>query len=312
MINQLNEHLVHIKAALRRKKKWNSQLADYKDELNAIERNISSLEQQLVDEKADVKKLEGISMTNLFSTLLGKKDEKLLKEKEEVVAVQLKLEEARKNKNEVQAAIDELQQHLEKVQNIEEEYQKALKMKVELIKQKDADYADELYHLSEQEGDLEQHLVEIDEAITAGKSAKEALLEAQRQLGSAENWGLFDMFGGGLISTAIKHGHIDDATKSIQRAQTKMRTFQKELLDVNEEADLHINMSSLLTFADYFFDGIITDWMVQSRIKDSLSNVNDVLQSVDDITTKLINEKNIKTSKLEQIKTKRKSLIESY
>jgi len=312
MIERLNEHLVHLKSAKRRKKKWEIQLKDYEAELNAMNHNIQTLENQLKKEVKDVQKLEGISMANLFSTLLGKKHEKLEKEKQEVVAIQLKLEDAKQNREEIKQAIQTLNKNLEQVQHIQKEYEEVLAMKVDLIRQKDETFANKLYELSEKEGDLDIYLVEINEAINAGEVAKTALQQAENELSNAKGWGLFDMFGGGVIATAVKHSHVNDATKSIQEAETKLRQFQKELLDVNDEADLHVNTSSLLTFADYFFDNIVTDYMVQNRIQNSLNNIKEVITEIEHTVTKLKAEKERKTMMYQQVKEERKQLIESF
>lgn len=312
LLQQINEHLVHIKGAMRKKKKWEIQLEDYEAELENIEKSITQLEAQLKDEKADVKKLTGMSFSNLLHTLLGKKDEKLMKEEQEVIAVQLKLDEAIKSKNEIVNSINRLKSQIEKLSDIEGEYKRTLDLKVDVIKQKDESFAEELYQLSELEGDLEQYLIEVDEAIAAGQVAKNALEGAMEQLDSASNWGLFDMFGGGVVSTAIKHSHIDKATKSIQHAQSKIRLFQKELLDINEDNHLEINISGFLTFADYFFDNLLTDWMVQNRIHESKENVQQVYENISDILAKLKEEKQVKTDEYEQTKKRRKTFIETF
>ena len=39
------------------------------------------------------------------------------------------------------------------------------------------------------------------------------------ELGSARGWGLWDILGGGFISTLIKHGHMDDAESHICEAK---------------------------------------------------------------------------------------------
>jgi hypothetical protein len=82
------------------------------------------------------------------------------------------------------------------------------------------------------------------------------------------------MLGGGMISTAMKHNRIDDARSAIHSAQRSLRQFEKELKDVQRDVSIHIEIGGLLTFADFFFDGLITDWMVQGRISDSLIQVN--------------------------------------
>src|SRR5690625_4860585 len=124
--------------------------------------------------------------------------------------------------------------------------------------------------LSENVADLQSFFMETSEAISAGEKVAESLTEAINALKKAEGWGVFDMLGGNAYASYVKHNHIDDAKESIHGAQIKMRIFQKELLDVRQDSDLDIEISGLLTFADFFFDGIVVDSIVQGRIIDSL------------------------------------------
>ena len=50
---------------------------------------------------------------------------------------------------------------------------------------------------------------EIDEAILAGEQALDSLQEAKKQLNSARAWGIYDLVGGGVISSVIKHSKIN-------------------------------------------------------------------------------------------------------
>ena len=47
------------------------------------------------------------------------------------------------------------------------------------------------------------------EAIDAGNKALESLRTAKENLDSAHNWGLFDMFAGGLISSLAKRSKMN-------------------------------------------------------------------------------------------------------
>ncbi|MBW5446822.1 hypothetical protein GE107_12185 [Cohnella sp. CFH 77786] len=42
-----------------------------------------------------------------------------------------------------------------------------------------------------------------------------------------------------------------------------------------------------LTFSDYFFDGLISDWMVQGRIRDSIDSVQRHSDQVNDVLQRL-------------------------
>lgn len=110
---------------------------------------------------------------------------------------------------------------------------------------------------------------ELDEAIAAGVQAGLSLKEAEELLRSAGNWGLFDMLGGGMFSTFVKHSKIDRAKACMEQAQQDLRRFSSELSDVNEALNLNIDIGSFLTVADYFFDNIFVDWLVQSKISEA-------------------------------------------
>lgn len=55
------------------------------------------------------------------------------------------------------------------------------------------------------------------EAIDAGNKALESLHTAKENLDSAHNWGLFDMFAGGLISSLAKRSKMNQARQHMER-----------------------------------------------------------------------------------------------
>lgn len=107
---------------------------------------------------------------------------------------------------------------------------------------------------------------EIVEAIQAGEHALSSLYAAREKLNSAKNWGLFDLLGGGFFSDLMKHSKMDDASRYMKEAKRDLQVFQRELKDVQVNANLNFEISGFLSFADFFFDGIFADFMMQSRI----------------------------------------------
>ena len=128
---------------------------------------------------------------------------------------------------------------------------------------------------------------EVNEAIQAGNQALRSLRQAREKLNSAGNWGIVDLLGGGFISTFVKHSRMEDANELIQQARNDLRWFQRELMDVDAVADLHIETRDFLSFADYFFDGLIADWLVQSRINDAKHQVDSAIRKVEEILRRL-------------------------
>lgn len=128
---------------------------------------------------------------------------------------------------------------------------------------------------------------EINEAIQAGQEALVCLKEARDCLNSAGNWGIVDMLGGGMLTTFIKRSKMKDADSLVQEARSALKRFQRELMDVEDIPELHIETGDFLTFADYFFDGVIADWMVQSKINDSKRQVDNAIRKVNYILGQL-------------------------
>ncbi len=124
---------------------------------------------------------------------------------------------------------------------------------------------------------------ERQEAIRAGERALDSLRSAQKHLNSARNWGMYDMFGGGFISTMIKHSKMDDAKADMEQARYDLRSFSRELQDVERNIDLDIETGDFLSFADWFFDGFAADFMMQSRINQARQKVDEAIRRVEDI-----------------------------
>ena len=128
---------------------------------------------------------------------------------------------------------------------------------------------------------------EMKEALDAGERALSSLRNAQEKLNSAGNWGLFDMFGGGLFSTIMKRSKMDDAQQLMEAAKTDLKRFQRELKDVNIPLDLRMEVGSFLSFADFFFDGFVVDYLVQSKISEAKEQVSDAIIRVEQILNEL-------------------------
>ena len=128
---------------------------------------------------------------------------------------------------------------------------------------------------------------DIREAQYAGQRALASLHMAEEKLGGARNWGIWDMFGGGIISTMAKHSKMDRAKQNMEQARYDLRNFSRELNDVNIVCHLDIETGDFLSFADWFFDGFVVDWMVQDRINQASRQVAEAIRRVEGILRQL-------------------------
>lgn len=128
---------------------------------------------------------------------------------------------------------------------------------------------------------------ERQEAIEAGEKALCSLRKAQEYLDSARGWGIYDLVGGGLISTLAKHDRMDKASQYYSDARDDLRYFQKELADLDNMCHINLETRDAWGFADIVFDGLITDMAMQNRINNARENVNQAIEQVESILESL-------------------------
>ena len=121
---------------------------------------------------------------------------------------------------------------------------------------------------------------EVDEAIWAGERALDSLREAKAKLNSARNWGIYDILGGGMISSMVKHSKMSSANEWVERANRDLKRFAKELRDVDEDG-LYVQAGSLASTLDIFFDNVFSDFIVQNRINEARGEIDRMIDRIE-------------------------------
>ncbi|SEB54947.1 hypothetical protein [Paenibacillus sp. GP183] len=311
MYIEINKKIVAAREQGRLQMIWNERLHNLEEELKEREQQIRMWELQLKKEEEDVEKLKGISFSSFLYTILSKKEERLEHEQMEVLEAKLKHDEASKATAAIRTEIDELKAKLYEVRNCQMALEDATARKELLIEQNDSVTSKKLHELAERRAELEINIKELNEAIAAGKSVSDNLDQAKVALHAATNWGTFDMLGGGLLATHGKHNRLDEAMDYIQNAQKNLGRFEKELQDVHLTLTIELDVNSFLRFSDYFFDGLITDWIVQGRIQNTLAQVESKSSAVNTILWELENERRKCDTELAAVQNAYSSLVET-
>ena len=311
MFTDLNQELLEVKDNLRKKTKYEEHIERLNTYLTEENRKKIQLESLLKKEEEDVARLEGFTLTSVFYSMIGKKLEKLDQEQKEVLAAKLKYTEAVETIQDVEQELAQFQALLAPVANAPVRYEKIIREKEKLIHDSNSIWSVKLFDLADKEADLQTNLNEYDEAIDAGQLALHTLERALSSLDSAKGWSTFDMFGGGMVSTAMKHSRLDEAKTHIHQAQNKLRVFQDELLDIKHHFDSTIEVGGMLTFADYFFDGLIVDWMVHGKITESYDQTSQIIGRVSRLLGSLKSQQVQMEEALRSVKEEKKNLLES-
>ncbi|WP_321371935.1 hypothetical protein [uncultured Draconibacterium sp.] len=299
-------NLIQLKERAEEKSRIEKLLHRTQNELTQEQDKLVRLKKELQKEYEDVKRLEEGGLTNLFYELLGTKEKKLDKERQEFLAAKLKFENCQKQIDNLKQELDSLTRELQQCGNPEKDYKALLSEKEQHLK---AANDGTLQKYEEQLGQYYSQKKEVKEAIEAGKMAIKGLQLALGSLRKAQNWGAFDMVGGGLLATAVKHSKMDEAKSLIHDVQYWLQKFNRELSDVqiNQVESMNLQLDGLTTFADYFFDNLIMDWVVQSKINRSYDGCVDVLNQVSQVVDQLESTDSTLTTKY---KTSKKELTD--
>ncbi|RAW17226.1 hypothetical protein DC345_09080 [Paenibacillus taichungensis] len=279
MYRELNEQLAVIKEKGRIYEKWNDRLEKLNQEEAEWKRKVQQRLEHLQKEQNDVDRLNSMTLSAFFYHLIGKKEDRLEREEMELMESKAAYDTACQMLTDIQKQRSQVEQQLEgqrQYQFWQSDYKVLWGKKENDLLDKDA----ELQQMAEDREHLSGELQELNEAEREGQYLLDALERAKKALSSAGNWGVYDMMGGGMISTHIKRSRMDDAQVAIMDAGRRLRRFQKELEDVKMAVNTELHLGGLLSFADYFFDNLFVDWMVQDKIRKAETQVKDGLSAV--------------------------------
>ena len=280
------DELFQLKEKTEEKKRLELQLKKTTQDYIDLTEKLAALSTQLKKELSDVQQLEEGGITALFYSFLGNKVEKLDKERQEYLSAKLKYENCENELKQLEIEIERIKSKISELGDPDNTYKNILDAKILHLREKQND------KFLQYEESLESHVKqknEINEAIEAGEMALNGLRLAIQTLRKAKNWGIYDMVGGGILATAIKHSNIDEAKSIIHNVQIWLKKFKRELSDVHfaTSEELTVQMNSFSTFADYFFDNLIFDWVVQDKINRSLEGCETVCKQVLKLVTQL-------------------------
>jgi hypothetical protein len=275
------EQLQLLQQQIVQKRREQSKLKELNKQREVLSTRVYEFQKNKLNEQADVDQLEGHSLAAFFYAMIGKKEERLDKEREEAYAAKVKYDVAARELSAVEEDILRSDAELNRLKGSEQQYERMLKNKAEAIKSTGSVVAEEIFQVEERIAYIENQMKEINEAIAAGEKALSITNRVLSNLDSAKGWGTWDLIGGGLLSDMAKHSHLDEAQKLVEDLQVQLRRFKTELIDVTIDADIQVSIDGFLHFADYFFDGLFADWAVLDKIKQSQTKVLDTKNQIE-------------------------------
>jgi len=304
-----DEQLQQLQEKIARMKQLDEKSKELRGQREELASRVRELKTIKMSEQSDVDQLEGRSLASFFYNVIGKKDEKLSKEREEAYAARVKYDAAARELEAIDEDWQRCVEQLSELRGCDQQYAKILKEKADAVKAAGGETAEEILKLEENYASLSNWKKELREAINAGNTALSTANSVLASLDSAEKLGRWDMvLDGGMITDMAKHRHLDAAQSNVERLQSQLRRFKTELADVMTiRADMQVNVEGFLRFADYFFDGLFVDWAVLDRIGRAK---NEVLATVAKIR-KAVSQLNYMEDKTDQEQARLKDRIDT-
>lgn len=312
MFERINSELRECKENILLKETLEKKLPSLKETYDVKLRILGELKSKLDKEFKDVKRLESLSIVSILSTILHNKEEKLYKEEQEYLEAKMKYDEYVIIVEELKNDIEHLEKRIEDIEKYEERYEELIREKSDILKEVSIVKKNEIERLEKQISDLTRENIEVEEALEEGYRCEFAINSALKSLESAKSWGTWDMFGGGGISSMMKHDAIRSSKKSLEGLGYSITKLNEELSDVNMSI-LTGEFESIGSkyMMDVLFDNIFTDMSVQSKITSSLNKVESLKRNLSEVIGNLSYKKEKNKEHIIAIRREYESIVEN-
>jgi multidrug efflux pump subunit AcrA (membrane-fusion protein) len=282
-LQQIEARLRAAHDGVRQRETLQQQRETAQRQLDAAHADLARLQDAARLEADDVQKLEAFSGRRVWSVLKGSRTEDLEREQAEAELARGRAAEAKARCDVLRDELERVWARLDKVGSAEGELMAATQAKEEFLVRTGSPAATRLIALAEEHGRLHSERREVEEALDAGLVALNRLDALCGELGSASGWSTYDTFlGGGMISTAIKHDHMDRAAELSRAADQALAVLGRELGDVGADGVAEsLTMSDGTRFLDMWFDNVFTDLSVRSQIRDAEERAHRIRQWVE-------------------------------
>ena len=285
MLNEINIKLKKLKNDVSLKSTLNCDIEMLDNNLNKEEKELRYLERQLNKEKKQMDDLNKLSISNIFTSIFKNKKSKKENQEKEYLDAKVKYEKQLLIVNSLREKIKIKRNELDKIENCEEEYDKLMDEKINVLKLQGDYFTKEKIRLLDEK--LNEYL-KINEDIRKthkiGKNLLEEVKLAKHDLEWSKKWGKVVMVAKDSMSSIAKQNKIRKVKLKFENIEKLINQFNKELEDIKIN---NLEFSNITFAMDIFFDNIFTDISVQRQINDSIEDIERLVDKVQNILYKL-------------------------
>ena len=272
---------------------------------------IADLERKKQVEQKDVDKLEKAGITSFFYSIIGKKEEKLEKERAEAVDAAQQYEQAFLELENVKRSIELKETELATLDGYEEKFKKLLQGKRRLLENIGSEVERVILQAEKELALQKEQQALLGETEKLGEQILEQLGKVQKTLDEAEKCAIAQS-SAGLTLGIRKSELLSEAQKQVTMMQPLLKAFAQKL-----EASSDGNVQENLGVVYEFGNGIYTSYVAGNtmkvvdieRIRTAKGNVRLLKGQILDVLPFLVSEKESGEHKIDLLEERLEKLI---
>ncbi len=285
-MSELNEKLITLKQQLSKRNSLEKMRNSLEQRRADLEVKLSDLDAAMKKERRDVEKLEKGGVVSFFYSVTGKKEQKLEKERNEADEALKNYASVKKEYDAITENIGHYNTELDKFIERRLQLDKLLNEKKDQLKAAGADIT-EIERIGAMLGRYEKQLSEIDDALVTSEAARETSGAIVELLVSAEEAAKYDLQTSHSYGGLEKYDDLRSAQGLVSKLREQLKSVRSELVGIDLSADINVEISGFLHYADRRLDGLIMDKIVFDRIQGMLDDSRNIKQKLDAVVHRL-------------------------
>ncbi len=313
MTTQIQRRIQETIEEIVRMDRVEEQLKVTRRELKEAQSEYKYLERNLRRGLKDIERLEGLSTKAIFHKILGNKEKQLEKERQEYLELSLKEEDVNNSIQLLEYEVNLLEAKIGSKNDLLKKLEKLKLEREEEIIKTNPGLRKKLLTISTHLENTFKYKVELNEALEAGEVCLNLMRQIIKHLSKVRNWGSWS--GGtskrGHYGRSMHRQAIDRARNLTYQIKHHLNIFANELNDLGKKIPFVVDTSTFSDFSDFFFNNIITDWILQQQLSGALGSANELTRNLNMYINELKKERDSVDGRIQKYHDQRDQILVS-
>lgn len=307
-LDQIDEQLKELADQYFHLKRAQDRLFELDRQMLRLYADLDQHKLKMNKEHQDVLALEKLSKYYLFVQILGGSSDRLERERQEYMQAVLEYNSIAKELELLEFEKKVLSSKVGDIDDIKRRRDYYLKLKEQKFLFHNTKEADTIRQLNREIDQLRSFLRELKEAKIAAVEVDRSICLALKNLKRVEKFGSAEMYGAGAGSAFAKKQYIDKAISGAIKINYQLNKLEKELSDVYASY-VFLTINKYQNFIDSFYDHLITDWVLKSKLTNAVNALQLALAQVQRIQDTLDNDTARSDKKVVDIIEKKRQVV---